>query len=102
MHSGIAFAGDDLVVAHPGRPELLFVARDGSVRRTLPLTGVLEPHGFRVVPDGIWIGDVGFKRRVHGGEFETDRETGRVVLVGDGGAIVHELHDPGAGWSPTA
>jgi DNA-binding beta-propeller fold protein YncE len=50
----------------------------------------------------MWIGDVGFKRRVDGAAFETERSVGRVVLVDAGGSIVDELADPGSGWSPTA
>ena len=70
--------------------------------REIPLPGLLEPHGFEVTPEGLWIGDVGFKRLVRGPEFETERGAGRVVLVDNRGRVMRELGDPGFGWSPTA
>ena len=102
MHSGIAVTDAGIVVAHPGEPTLLFYDVDGALVRTIPLTGLLEPHGFLVAEGGLWIGDVGFKRRARGPEFETERARGRVVLVDEGGSIVRELADPGSDWSPTA
>ena len=102
MHSGIAVANSHIVVAHPGEPTLLFYDRDGALGRTLALRGLLEPHGFEVVLDGLWIADVGFKRRVEGPKFETERAAGRVVLVDDGGRLLQELKDPGSDWSPTS
>src|SRR5207248_975609 len=65
------------------------------------LAGFLEPHGFRVVADGMWVADVGFKRRVRGSEYETERAAGRVALVDASGNVLRELRDPGDGWSPT-
>jgi hypothetical protein len=102
MHSGVAVVEGDVVVSHPADPALLRYRPDGSLRETRPLEGLLEPHGFEPVDGGLWIGDVGFKRRVHGGEFETERASGRVVRVDSSGAMVSELADPGSGWSPTA
>lgn len=102
MHSGIAVANSDIVVAHPGEPTLLFYDRDGVLGRTVALPGLLEPHGFQVVLDGLWIADVGFKRRVQGPKFETERTAGRVVLVDYDGRLLQELKDPGSDWSPTS
>lgn len=101
MHSGVAVVGDRVVVAHPARPELLWYDRDGRCDETTPVDGLLEPHAFVAAGDVLWIGDVGFKRRVSGGEFETERSRGRVVAVTHGGSTTRELHDPGEGWSPT-
>ena len=102
MHSGIAFADGLIVVAHPGEPTLLFYDGDSALQRTIALPGLLEPHGFCVVAEGIWIDDVGFKRRVKGSQFETERAVGRVVLVDLEGRLLQELKDPGTDWSPTA
>ena len=102
MHSGVAVIDRCVVVAHPGKPALLHYGADGKLDRTVELEGLLEPHGFSCVPGGIWVGDVGFKRRVSGPEFSTEKATGRVVLVDDAGRVRQELGDPGAGWSPTA
>jgi DNA-binding beta-propeller fold protein YncE len=102
MHSGIAVADSYVVVAHPGEPTLLFYDGDGALRRTVALPGLLEPHGFQVVLEGLWIDDVGFKRRVEGAKFETVRAAGRVVLVDFDGHLLRELNDPGSDWSPTA
>lgn len=102
MHSGIAIVDGAVVVAHPGEPSLLFYDADGMLRRNVRLEGLLEPHGFSVVAEGIWIDDVGFKRRVDGPEFENERTKGRVVLVDATGRIIRELLDPQPGWSPTA
>jgi len=101
MHSGIALREETVVVAHPGEPTLLEYHLDGRLVRDVPLEGLLEPHGFRVTDDGLWVGDVGFKRRVHGADFENEVARGRVVLVDADGRIVGELDDPGDGWSPT-
>jgi len=101
MHSGIALRGGTVVVAHPGEPKLLEYDLGGTLVRDVTLEGLLEPHGFRMTDDGLWIGDVGFKRRVRGPEFENEVARGRVVLVGADGRIVRELGDPGEGWSPT-
>lgn len=101
MHSGAAVLEDGVCVAHPGRPQLLVF--DGTeIVRTVELPELLEPHGFTVDGDRMWVGDVGFKRRVRGPEFETERTRGRVVCVDGTGAIVGELDDPGEDWSPTA
>lgn len=102
MHSGIAVTEDQVVVAHPGEPTLLFYNDEGVVERATELEGLLEPHGFRVVAEGMWIDDVGFKRRVHGRDFENERAAGRVVLIGADGRVLKELADPRSGWSPTA
>lgn len=102
MHSGIVVDGERVLVAHPGEPALLAYDRDGALLDSTPLEGLLEPHGFHLVDEGLWIGDVGFKRRIHGADFETERTAGRVVLVDGAGRIRRELRDPGAGWSPTA
>jgi DNA-binding beta-propeller fold protein YncE len=102
MHSGIAVADDGVVVAHPGEPTLLVYDLDGTLAREIPVPGLLEPHGFRAVADGLWIGDVGFKRRVRGPDFETERRPGRVVLVDEDGRVIREIRDPGSGWSPTS
>lgn len=102
MHSGIAVVDENVVVAHPDEPTLLTFAADGGLLARTPLLDLLEPHGFEPVGGEMWIGDVGFKRRVRGGEFENERRTGRVVLVDDSGAVSKELVDPGNGWSPTA
>jgi DNA-binding beta-propeller fold protein YncE len=102
MHSGVAVADDLIVVAHPGEPRLLFYNSDGTLQRTAELPGLLEPHGFRVASEGLWIDDVGFKRRVRGPKFETERTTGRVVLVDLAGRLLRELNDPGSDWSPTS
>jgi len=102
MHSGIAVIDGRVVVAHPAEAALLFLDADGAIVRSVELDGLLEPHGFHPVAEGMWIGDVGFKRRVRGAEFETERSRGRVVLVGDEGEVLRELDDPGADWSPTA
>lgn len=101
MHSGIAVVDGRVLVAHPGEPALL-AYENGDLVGSTPLEGLLEPHGFHPVAGGMWIGDVGFKRRVRGPDFETERGRGRVVLVGSSGAIDLELDDPGEGWSPTA
>ena len=100
MHSGIAVAHDQVVVAHPAEPTLLFLDLSGTIRRTVHREGLLEPHGVSVSRDGLWIADVGFKRRVAGREFQPDRRTGRVVCVDDDGRIVRERRDHGEGWSP--
>lgn len=102
MHSGIAVTGAHVVVAHPGEPTLLFYDRDGALQCCVRLEGLLEPHGFRVVADGMWIDDVGFKRRVHGPDFESERGAGQVVLVDRHGRRLQELEDPQSDWSPTA
>ena len=102
MHSGVAVTDGCVVVAHPGKPALLYYDLNGKLGRTVELEGLVEPHGFRCVDEGIWIGDVGFKRHVSGPEFETERTSGRVVLVDDAGRVRRELDDPGEGWSPTA
>ncbi|HZQ02531.1 MAG TPA: hypothetical protein VFA88_00765 [Gaiellaceae bacterium] len=102
MHSGIALLDGEIVVAHAGEPTLLWYGEGGDLRRSVPVPGLLELHGFEVVPDGLWIADIGSKRRPRGAEFETRRGDGRVVLVDRDGAIRRELHDPGRGWSPTA
>jgi hypothetical protein len=101
MHSGIAVTDGDVVVAHPGESTLLFYGGEGMPTKGITLDGLLEPHGFCVVAEGLWIGDVGCKRRVHGRVFETERTTGRVVLVDDDGRLLRELADPLSGWSPT-
>jgi DNA-binding beta-propeller fold protein YncE len=72
------------------------------LRDTTPLASLLEPHGFEPFGEAMWIADVGFKRRVHGPEFETERTVGRVVRVDAAGAVLAELVDPRGGWSPTA
>ena len=102
MHSGVAVADGCVVVAHPGKPALLYYDADGKLDRTVELEGLLEPHGFWCVDEGVWIDDVGFKRRASGPEFETEMTSGRVVLVDDAGCVRRELDDPGADWSPTA
>jgi DNA-binding beta-propeller fold protein YncE len=102
MHSGVAVVDRCVVVAHPGEPTLLFFEDAGVVERALELEGLLEPHGFCATADGLWIGDVGFKRRVRGPEFETERGRGRVVLIDGTGRVLRELGDPASGWSPTA
>jgi|SRR5579859_2198883 len=102
MHSGVAVVNGEVVVAHPGEPTLLFYDPSGSLVRTIKLDGLLELHGFRVVPGGIWIDDVGFKRRVQGPNFERESTTGRVVMVNLDGRALQEVEDPGSGWSPTA
>lgn len=102
MHSGVAVTDGCVVVAHPGKPALLYYDLNGKLGRTVELEGLVEPHGFRCVDEGIWIGDVGFKRHVSRPEFETERTSGRVVLVDDAGRVRRELDDPGEGWSPTA
>lgn len=102
MHSGIAIVDGGVVVAHPGEPTLLSYDAEGSLRETTPLDGLLEPHGFEPLAGGMWIGDVGFKRRARGPEFENERAVGRVVRIDDSGARVGELADPRGGWSPTA
>lgn len=102
MHSGVVVTDEGVVVAHPGEPTLLVYGFDAALLRTVRLPGMLEPHGFHVAVDGLWIGDVGFKRRVSGPDFETERRVGRVVLVDDEGHVIRELADPGSGWSPTA
>ena len=102
MHSGIVVTGEGVVVAHPGEPTLLVYRLDGTLARTIALDGLLEPHGFRTAGSRLWVGDVGFKRRVRGPEFETERASGRIVLVDERGEAVEELADPGDGWSPTA
>jgi DNA-binding beta-propeller fold protein YncE len=101
MHSGISVVGGRVLVAHPGEPTLL-AYENGALVVSTPLEGLLEPHGFHPVEDGMWICDVGFKRHVYGPDFETGRASGRVVLVDGTGAIGRELDDPGEGWSPTA
>ncbi|HEY6962811.1 MAG TPA: hypothetical protein VI408_13060 [Gaiellaceae bacterium] len=101
MHSGVAVTDEGVVVTHPAEPTLL-VYRGGEVVRSFTVDGLLEPHGFLVDGDAMWICDVGFKRRVRGGDFETERGRGRVVRVDRTGAILSELHDPADGWSPTA
>ena len=101
MHSGAAVVDGRVLVAHPAEPVLLAYEGAGLASST-PLEGLLEPHGFHPVADGMWIGDVGFKRRVRGPGFETERGRGRVVLVDASGAVERELDDPGEGWSPTA
>lgn len=102
MHSGVAVANGNVIVCHPGEPTLLAYDIDGALRRTTPLEGLLEPHGFRIVAEGIWIDDVGFKQRVHGAEVERERAEGRVVLVDADGRVRRELEDPQSDWSPTA
>jgi DNA-binding beta-propeller fold protein YncE len=102
MHSGVTVALGTVVVAHPGEPRLLAYDGDGSLVRDVPLEGLLEPHGFDAVPEGLWIGDVGFKRRVRGPEFENEVTRGRVVLVDGDGSVLREIDDPAAGWSPTS
>jgi DNA-binding beta-propeller fold protein YncE len=102
MHSGIAVAGDEIVVAHPGEPAMLFYDSNGVLLRAVALPGLLEPHGFQVVSEGLWIDDVGFKRRVRGPNFETERTVGRVVLLDLDGRLLQELKNPGSEWSPTA
>jgi DNA-binding beta-propeller fold protein YncE len=102
MHSGIAVARGHVVVAHPQEPTLLTYDVDGRLVETTRLEGLLEPHGFEPVDGAMWIGDVGFKRRVHGREFENEVGAGRVVLVDGSGEISRELPVPRGGWSPTA
>lgn len=102
MHSGIAIDRGHVVIAHPAAPALLFLDESGTIRRTVALDGLLEPHGFCVSRDGLWIADVGFKRRVDGSQFHTERRAGRVVCVDDDGRIARQLLDPGEGWSPTS
>lgn len=102
MHSGAAVIGDCVVVAHPATPSLLYYSAEGDLDRMVALDGLLEPHGFLCVDEGVWIDDVGFKRRVTGPKFETDKADGRVVLVDDSGRVQRELADPSANWSPTA
>jgi DNA-binding beta-propeller fold protein YncE len=102
MHSGIAVTHGYVVVAHPGKSAFLHYDLDGELNRTVELDGLLEPHGFWCVDEGIWIDDVGFKLRASGPEFETVRSRGRVVLVDDAGCVRRELDDPGTDWSPTA
>lgn len=102
MHSGIAVVGEDVVVAHPEEPTLLSYGRDGELRQATSLVGLLELHGFAPVEGAMWVGDVGFKRRVRGGEFENERGIGRVVCVDESGDVLSEVVDPRAGWSPTA
>src|SRR5581483_6178774 len=87
MHSGIALLDGEIVVAHAGEPTLLWYGEGGDLRRSVPVPGLLELHGFEVVPDGLWIADIGSKRRPRGAEFETRRGDGRVVLVDRDGAI---------------
>jgi hypothetical protein len=102
MHSGIAVVDADVIVAHPGEPTLLFYDAGGNLARAIELEGLLEPHGFFPSAEGLWIGDVGFKSGVSGGESETERTHGRVVLVDGDGCVARELADPGSGWSPTS
>ena len=102
MHSGIAIVDGNVVVAHPEEPTLLTYGTDGRLHDTTPLQGLLEPHGFEPLDGAMWIGDVGFKRRVRGGEFENELGAGRVVRVDDSGTVLHELADPQGSWSPTA
>src|SRR2546421_8385044 len=102
MHSGIAVTGSRVVVAHPGKPTLLFYDSDGVLVHDVSLEGLLEPHGFCLVAEGMWVGDVGFKRRVDGPAFETERAGGCVLLVDQQGRVLRELADPRSDWSPTA
>jgi hypothetical protein len=103
MHSGVAVIDGCVAVAHPAVPQLLFYDSAAALVRVLDLEELLEPHGFCVALDGgLWIGDVGFKRRVEGPEFETTRSRGRVVRLDGDGRIVQELPAPSADWSPTS
>jgi DNA-binding beta-propeller fold protein YncE len=102
MHSGIAVVDGSVIVAHPAEPALLAYGPEGGLSGSTPLEGLLEPHGFEPVVGALWIGDVGFKRRVRGGEFENERGAGRVVCVAESGRVLDELGDPRSGWSPTA
>jgi DNA-binding beta-propeller fold protein YncE len=103
MHSGVALVDGCIVVAHPAVPRLIFYDAAGAIQRVIDLEGLLEPHGFCVaLGGGLWISDVGFKRRVVGPEFETARARGRVVRVDSAGRIVQELPAPSADWSPTS
>lgn len=102
MHSGITVTDGRVVVAHPGRPTLLRYGLDGELDTIVELDDLLEPHGFCSSEGGMWIDDVGFKRRVMGSTFETDTTRGRVVFVDGDGRVQREIHDPGSDWSPTA
>jgi hypothetical protein len=102
MHSGVAVIAGSVVVAHPGEPSLLFYDAEGTVVRSIELDGLLEPHGFCPVADGLWIGDVGFRRIVRGPDYTNERAQGRVVLIDYEGRVLRELVDPGSDWSPTA
>jgi hypothetical protein len=101
MHSGVAVLEGRVVVAHPGKPALLHYALDGRLERTVELEGLLEPHSFCPVEDGLWIADVGFKRHGGGPVHVTEQGRGRVVLVDQAGAVQQELAGPETTWSPT-
>ena len=101
-HAGVAVTqSGDVLTCHPAEPALLVYDANGNLTRTTPLAGLLEPHGFALAGNEMWIDDVGFKRHVSGAEFETERAQGRVVLADFTGRIVREL-DPRPDWSPTA
>ena len=102
MHSGVTIVDGNVVIAHAAEPRLLTYGGDGALLETTPLDGLLEPHAFEPQKDAMWIGDVGFKRRVRGPDFKTERDRGRVVRVDTQGTVLHELVDPRNGWSPTA
>lgn len=102
MHSGVAVVDGAVVVAHPGEPTLLRYGRDGVEVGTTQLEGLLEPHGFEPDEGVMWIGDVGFKRRVRGPDFANEAGVGRVVAVDSTGAVRRELPDSTSGWAPTA
>jgi DNA-binding beta-propeller fold protein YncE len=102
MHSGIAIQNGRIALAHPAEPVLLFYGPDGRRAGAVAVESLLELHGFCVVGDGMWIGDVGFKRRVRGADFEQEPGNARVVLIDAGGRIHRELAAPTPDWSPTA
>jgi len=51
MHSGVAVTDGCVLVAHPGKPTLLYNDLDGELDRTVELEGLLEPHGFACVDE---------------------------------------------------
>lgn len=102
MHSGAAVVDGDVIVCHPGAPTLLFYDPAGALRRSLALDGLLEPHGFEIAGDDMWVADPGSRQVVHGPDAEIVRTRGRVILIDAGGRVLRELDDPRSAWSPTA
>jgi hypothetical protein len=47
------------IAVHPGEPTLPFYVTYGLLHRSAGLKGLLEPHGFGVVADGMCIDDGG-------------------------------------------
>jgi DNA-binding beta-propeller fold protein YncE len=115
-HGVVVTRSGDVITFHSGDPNLLVLAPDGTVRRTIP-TALREAHGITLVEeDGVeflWIADCGGKMVksddgvAPGYGYATGAAGGQVVKLSLDGEVVLRLPQPpipqyaDGGYAPT-